>query len=59
MGELAVGVLLTVLRKMLTAQLFSKLLVYGCFWISQRTDNTLDDKGCKALAEALGVEDYK
>lgn len=45
--------------KLLTETLFSKLMVYSLWRASQSTDNTLDDKMITAVADALGVKDYK
>lgn len=57
------GVLLKILygigSKLLTDVLFSKLMVYSLAEVSKKTTNTLDDKIVGAVAEGLGIKDYK
>ncbi len=59
MGEFMAPILWTMIKRIITARLLSKLLVYGAHFLAQRTDNTLDDKMVAAFAESLGVTDYK
>lgn len=57
------GILLKILygigSKLLTDILFSKLMVYSLAEMSKKTTNTLDDKIVGAVAESLGIKDYK
>lgn len=41
--------------KLVTEKVFSQMIVYGCQALSESTENKLDDKMTKTIAEALGV----
>lgn len=58
MGELIAKMAVSIGRRLITEVLLSKIAVYILWHLSQLTSNKLDDKGVKAIAEALNVKDY-
>lgn len=59
MQGIMVKILYGIGARLLTESLLGKLLVYSLWKAIQSTENTLDDKIVTAVADALGVKDYK
>lgn len=59
MQAILIKILYSLGAKILTEVVFSKLLVYSIAEASKKTTNTLDDKIVSAVAEGLGIKDYK
>ena len=59
MQAILIKILYSLGAKILTDVVFSKLLVYSIAEVSKKTTNTLDDKIVGAVAEGLGIKDYK
>ena len=47
------------IKTLLTQRLFSRIMVRGLWYLSQLTENTVDDGMVEDVAKAAGVEDYK
>lgn len=56
MTDMLAKILISLSAKMLTERFLSKMIVYALGQLSKSTENDLDDKITKAVAEALGVE---
>ena len=49
-------VFIAMAAKLLTENFFAKVIVFSLNQVSESTSNKLDDKICKAVAEALNVK---
>lgn len=56
MGSILAKLVMGVGMKLLTETVFARLVVYSLQEVSKKTDNTLDDKIVKTVADALAVK---
>lgn len=57
MEAIALKILQGIAIRLLSERLFAGLIVMGMQYVSRKTDNTLDDKLTKDVADALGRGD--
>lgn len=56
MGSLLGGMFLGLLKTLLTKRFLAKIMVELFWYFSQQTENEVDDRGVKYIAEEWGVD---